>query len=58
MMTADQSFSGNSSDNLTDYTSFISDVGNNQVGQVRFNENELLVTKTDGSKYSTVMPNL
>ncbi|MFD0965818.1 ATP-dependent zinc metalloprotease FtsH [Seminibacterium arietis] len=56
MMTAYQSFSGNSSDNLTDYTSFISDVGNNQVGQVRFNENELLVTKTDGSKYSTVMP--
>ncbi|MEE3608523.1 ATP-dependent zinc metalloprotease FtsH [Avibacterium paragallinarum] len=56
MMSAYQGFSGTSSGNQTDYTTFITDVGNDQVRQVRFEENELQVTKSDGSKYSTVMP--
>ncbi|POY46771.1 ATP-dependent zinc metalloprotease FtsH [Avibacterium paragallinarum] len=56
MMSAYQGFSGSSNGNLTDYTTFITDVGNDQVRQVRFEENELQVTKSDGSKYSTVMP--
>ncbi|WP_126372283.1 ATP-dependent zinc metalloprotease FtsH [Avibacterium volantium] len=56
MMSAYQGFSGSSNGNLTDYTTFITDVGNDQVRQVRFEENELQVTKSDGSKYSTVIP--
>lgn len=56
MMSAYQGFSGGSSSNMTDYTTFITDVGNDQVRQVRFDDNELQVTKSDGSKYSTVMP--
>lgn len=56
MMSAYQGFSGSSNGNLTDYTTFITDVGNDQVRQVRFEDNELQVTKSDGSKYSTVMP--
>lgn len=56
MMTAYQGFNGSSNGNLTDYTTFITDVGNDQVRQVRFEDSELAVTKADGSKYSTVMP--
>ncbi|MCW9709560.1 ATP-dependent zinc metalloprotease FtsH [Avibacterium sp. 21-586] len=56
MMSAYQGFSGSSNGNLTDYTTFITDVGNDQVRQVRFEDSELQVTKSDGSKYSTVMP--
>lgn len=56
MMSAYQGFSGSSNGTLTDYSTFITDVGNDQVRQVRFEENELQVTKSDGSKYSTVMP--
>lgn len=56
MMSAYQGFSGNASGNQTDYTTFITDVGNDQVRQVRFEDSELQVTKSDGSKYSTVMP--
>ncbi|PJG84119.1 ATP-dependent zinc metalloprotease FtsH [Caviibacterium pharyngocola] len=56
MMTAYQGFNSSSGGNLTDYTTFITDVGNDQVRQVRFEDSELVVTKSDGSKYSTVMP--
>lgn len=57
MMTAYQSFSGNSSNNAIDYTTFISDVENNQVSATKFNEvGEIFVTKKDGSKYTTVLP--
>lgn len=57
MMTAYQGFSGSSSGNVVDYTTFISDVGNNQVAATKFNEvGEITVTKKDGSKYTTVLP--
>ncbi|OZN26040.1 ATP-dependent metalloprotease [Actinobacillus seminis] len=57
MMTAYQGFSGSSSGNAVDYTTFISDVGNNQVAATKFNEvGEITVTKKDGSKYTTVLP--
>ncbi|MGC7559466.1 ATP-dependent zinc metalloprotease FtsH [Pasteurella sp. PK-2025] len=56
MMTAYQGFNSSSSGNTLDYTTFISDVGNDQVRQARFDYNEIHVTKTDGSKYTTVMP--
>ena len=58
MMTAYQSFNFSSVDNSTDYTTFVYDVSNGQVTEARFDANEITVTKTDGSKYSTVMPPL
>ena len=58
MMTAYQSFNSSSVDNSTDYTTFVYDVSNGQVTEARFDANEITVTKTDGSKYSTVMPPL
>ena len=58
MMTAYQSFNSSSVDNSTDYTTFVYDVSNGQVTEARFDANEVTVTKTDGSKYSTVMPPL
>ena len=57
MMTAYQGFNSSSVGNATDYSTFITDLGNDQVRQVRIDdEKELIVTKSDGSKYSTVMP--
>lgn len=56
MMTAYQGFNSSSSGNTTDYTTFITDLGNDQVRHARFDYNEIFVTKTDGSKYTTVMP--
>ncbi|EIJ68330.1 ATP-dependent zinc metalloprotease FtsH [Pasteurella bettyae] len=56
MMTAYQGFSSSANGNATDYTTFVTDVGNNQVAQARFEDSEIIVTKTDGTKYSTVMP--
>ncbi|VTU07291.1 ATP-dependent zinc metalloprotease FtsH [Actinobacillus porcinus] len=57
MMTAYQGFNSTETSNQTDYTTFITDVGNNQVSQVKFSDDrEISVTKTDGSKYATVMP--
>ncbi|OOF80848.1 ATP-dependent zinc metalloprotease FtsH [Rodentibacter caecimuris] len=58
MMTAYQSFNSNSVENSTDYTTFVYDVSNGQVREVRFDTNEITVTKNDGSKYMTVMPPL
>lgn len=58
MMTAYQSFNSSSVENSTDYTTFVYDVSNGQVTEARFDANEITVTKTDGSKYSTVMPPL
>lgn len=58
MMTAYQSFNSSSVENPTDYTTFVYDVSNGQVTAARFDANEITVTKTDGSKYSTVMPPL
>ncbi|TCP95768.1 membrane protease FtsH catalytic subunit [Cricetibacter osteomyelitidis] len=56
MMTAYQGFNSPSSANAMDYTTFVTDVGNNQVSQARFDGNEIAVTKTDGTKYNTVLP--
>ncbi|HDR1036058.1 TPA: ATP-dependent zinc metalloprotease FtsH [Pasteurella multocida] len=56
MMTAYQGFNSSSSGNTTDYTTFITDLGNDQIRQARFDYNEIFVTKTDGSKYTTVIP--
>ncbi|AXP54964.1 ATP-dependent zinc metalloprotease FtsH [Haemophilus influenzae] len=58
MMMAYQSFNSSSVENSTDYTTFVYDVSNGQVTAARFDANEITVTKTDGSKYSTVMPPL
>ncbi|MDG6894657.1 ATP-dependent zinc metalloprotease FtsH [Volucribacter amazonae] len=56
LITAYQGFNSNANGGNIDYTTFVSDVGNNQVKEARFNDNEIFVTKTDGSKYMTVMP--
>lgn len=56
MMTAYQSFNSASSGNVTDYTTFITDIENGQVRQAKFEDNEILVTKADGAKYTTVIP--
>lgn len=58
LMTAYQGFGGSSSSgNAIDYTTFISDVENNQISATKFNEvGEIFVTKKDGSKYTTVLP--
>lgn len=57
MMTAYQGFNSSSTGTNTDYTTFITDVENNQVSQTKFNDTgEIFVTKRDGSKYTTVLP--
>ena len=57
MMTVYQGFNSTTAGTTTDYTTFIGDVENNQVIQTKFNETgEILVTKKDGTKYSTVLP--
>ena len=56
MMTAYQSFNSASNGNVTDYTTFITDIENGQVRQAKFEDNEILVTKADGSRYTTVIP--
>jgi len=57
MMTVYQGFNSTTAGTTTDYTTFIGDVENNQVIQTKFNETgEILVTKKDGTKYTTVLP--
>ena len=56
MMTAYQSFNSASNGNVTDYTTFITAIENGQVRQAKFEDNEILVTKADGAKYTTVIP--
>ena len=56
MMTAYQSFNSTSTGSVTDYTTFITDIENSQVRQAKFEDNEILVTKADGAKYTTVIP--
>ncbi len=56
MITAYQSFNSASNGNVTDYTTFITDIENGQVRQAKFEDNEILVTKADGAKYTTVIP--
>ena len=56
MITAYQSFNSASNGNVMDYTTFITDIENGQVRQAKFEDNEILVTKADGAKYTTVIP--
>ena len=56
MITAYQSFNSASNGNVMDYTTFITDIENGQVRQAKFEDNEILVTKADGSRYTTVIP--
>ena len=56
MITAYQSFNSASNGSVTDYTTFITDIENGQVRQAKFEDNEILVTKADGAKYTTVIP--
>ncbi|MBE2894217.1 ATP-dependent zinc metalloprotease FtsH [Spirabiliibacterium falconis] len=57
LMSVFQSFNSDSdAKSGVDYTTFISDVGKNQVRETRFDQNEITVTKTNGDKYQTVMP--
>lgn len=39
-----------------DYTTFVSDVGNSQVTEARFDDSQITVTKNNGDRYQTVMP--
>ncbi|MFX3905963.1 ATP-dependent metallopeptidase FtsH/Yme1/Tma family protein, partial [Streptococcus suis] len=39
-----------------DYTTFVTDVGNSQITEARFDDNQITVTKSNGDKYQTVMP--
>ena len=55
LMTLFQGFSGNTKDGV-DYSTFITDIGNNQVSETRFDGNEITVTKKNGDTYQTVMP--
>lgn len=55
LMTIFQSF-GAGTQKTVDYSTFINDIGTNQVRDVRFDGTEINVTKTNGSKYITVMP--
>ncbi|AWX13220.1 ATP-dependent metalloprotease [Mergibacter septicus] len=55
LMTIFQSF-GSGTQNTVDYSTFINDIGANQVKDVRFDGTEINVTKTNGNKYVTVMP--
>ncbi|KGQ70971.1 ATP-dependent metalloprotease [Chelonobacter oris] len=57
LMSVFQSFNSDSEARSgVDYTTFVSDVGNNQVTEARFDDNQITVTKTSGDKYQTVMP--
>ncbi|MFC0309690.1 ATP-dependent zinc metalloprotease FtsH [Gallibacterium trehalosifermentans] len=55
LMTVFQGFSGSSRDSI-DYSTFITDIGNNQISETVFDGNEITVTKKNGDKYQTVMP--
>ncbi|WP_439242536.1 ATP-dependent zinc metalloprotease FtsH [Lonepinella sp. BR2474] len=57
MMTAYQGFNSTDSTSRIDYTTFMTDVENQQISQTKFNEvGEIFVTKRDGTKYTTVLP--
>ncbi|MDA3979836.1 MULTISPECIES: ATP-dependent zinc metalloprotease FtsH [Gallibacterium] len=55
LMTVFQGFSSSSRDSM-DYSTFITDIGNNQISETVFDGNEITVTKKNGDKYQTVMP--
>ena len=57
LMSVFQSFNSDSeARNGVDYTTFVTDVGNSQITEARFDDNQITVTKSNGDKYQTVMP--
>ncbi|MBB1313962.1 MULTISPECIES: ATP-dependent zinc metalloprotease FtsH [Aliivibrio] len=57
LMSVFQSFGpSDSSGRSVDYTTFVKEVGNSQVQEATFNNREIKVTKSDGTRYVTYMP--
>lgn len=56
LTSAFQGFNFGSNTVSTDYTTFINDVKNSRVRETKFEDDKIEVTKTDGTRYSTVMP--
>ncbi|OOE97937.1 ATP-dependent zinc metalloprotease FtsH [Salinivibrio sp. IB643] len=57
LMSVFQSFGpGDSAGRQVDYTSFVREIGNDQIQEVKFDDRELGVTRRDGSNYVTYMP--
>ena len=57
LMSVFQSFNSDSEARSgVDYTTFVTDVGNSQITEARFDDNQITVTKSNGDKYQTVMP--
>lgn len=57
LMSVFQSFGpGDSAGRQVDYTSFVREIGNDQIQEVKFDDRELSVTRRDGSNYVTYMP--
>ncbi|OOE57282.1 ATP-dependent metalloprotease [Salinivibrio sp. ML323] len=57
LMSVFQSFGpGDSAGRQVDYTSFVREIGNDQIQEVKFDDRELSVTRRDGSRYVTFMP--
>ncbi|OOE92196.1 ATP-dependent zinc metalloprotease FtsH [Salinivibrio sp. AR640] len=57
LMSVFQSFGpGDNAGRQVDYTSFVREIGNDQIQEVKFDDRELSVTRRDGSNYVTYMP--
>ena len=57
LMSVFQSFGpGDSAGRQVDYTSFVREIGNDQIQEVKFDDRKLSVTRRDGSNYVTYMP--
>ncbi|WP_074211953.1 ATP-dependent zinc metalloprotease FtsH [Salinivibrio sp. ES.052] len=57
LMSVFQSFGpGDSAGRQVDYTTFVREIGNDQIQEVKFDDRELSITRRDGSRYVTYMP--
>ena len=57
LMSVFQSFGTNSSKTTgVDYTTFVRQIGQDQIKEVRFNDREITVTKRDNASYVTYLP--
>ena len=57
LMSVFQSFGpGEKASHQTDYSTFVREIGQDQIKEVRFNERQLTVVKTDNARYVTYMP--
>jgi cell division protease FtsH len=57
LMSVFQSFGpGDKASHQIDYSTFVREIGQEQIKEVRFNERQLTVEKTDNSRYVTYMP--